>query len=111
MIVLTLYLLSGTLMAMVAVSAPGMYPLMALKLTREMMMGEKLRFVLRLIVMAIVIFGVGFLVIGLTFLIELWLSDFVIVLFGIYFAGCFAMIFAAVYLYLYYRKVLMMEEK
>lgn len=111
MVALTVYLLSGTLMAMIAVSAPGMYPLTALSLTREVMKGERLKFILRLLVMGLVLVGVWVVVVGIALLLNLWLNNVLIVLYSIYLALCMSVIFAAVYLYLYYRKVLKMEEK
>ena len=49
MILLTAYLWSGTLMALVAVSAPGLYPFEAIKVSNELMMGRRIRFILRII--------------------------------------------------------------
>ena len=115
MIALSGYLLSGTLMALIAVTAPGMYPLAALILTREVMVGEKMKFILRLFVLVLVLAAIIAVVTGVGVLIELWLNSMgqssSAVVLGLYLSGCFGVIYAAVYLYLYYRKVLMMEEK
>lgn len=114
MVALSLYLLSGTLMAMVAVSAPGMYPLKALVLTREVMMGERAGFVARLLFMFVVLIGVWVVIVGLSILIEMGLRNLgqvvPVVNGGIYLSGCFSVIFAGVYLYLYYRKVLKIKD-
>ena len=47
------YLLSSSLMAFVAVSAPGLYPMRALNAASEMMMGRRVRLILRLIALVL----------------------------------------------------------
>ena len=115
MVALSGYLLSNTLMALIAVTAPGMYPLMALGLTREVMVGEKMKFIMRLLVLVVVLAVVTAVVVGIGILVELLLANIgrpaSAVVVSLYISGCFAVIYSAVYLYLYYRKVLMMEEK
>lgn len=115
MVALSGYLLSGTLMALIAVTAPGMYPLTALGLTREVMVGEKMKLILRLLVLVLVLAVITAVVVGIGILVELLLANIgrpaSAVVVSLYISGCFAVIYSAVYLYLYYRKVLMMEEK
>lgn len=100
MILTSGYLLTGSLMALVAVTAPGLYPMKALNTASEMMMGRRMRFILRLlilIVMLAIIWAV--ILVPLSFVgvpVEV-LSVMVIVLM------CCSCVYAAVYLYLYYR--------
>ncbi|MBR3269705.1 hypothetical protein IKG07_00385 [Candidatus Saccharibacteria bacterium] len=109
LVLLSSYLLSGTLMALVAVSAPGLYPLEALKTANELMRGRKIRFILRIILLLILV-------------VIMW----VVVMFPIAkFGGnlpalikicgiimsCFLAIYASVYFYVYYRWMLRFDTK
>ena len=111
---LSLYLISGTLMAMVAVSAPGMYPIRALILTREVMVGEKIGLIVKLITAVLVLALISAAMVGIGVLIELGLRNLgqsVPVTGAMVFAcGCFSTIYLAVYLYLYYCRVLKIKD-
>ena len=116
MVAISVYLVSGTMMALIAVSAPGMYPVRALMLTREVMRGERVNFMVRLVVLALVLGAMVGVVVGVGVLIELGIRQLGAVSgiatgVAIFTSGCFATVFAAIYLYLYYRKVLKMEDK
>ena len=114
MFVLSMYLVSGTLMAMVAVSAPGMYPLRALMLTHEVMIGERVGFVVRLLWMVLILALIWVAVVGIGVLIELGFNNIgqsvPATNAAIFMCGCFSVIFAAVYLYLYHCKVLKIKD-
>lgn len=103
MIVLSGYLLSSSLMALVAVSAPGLYPLNALMMASELMMGRRIRFILRLIALGMVL-GVicsAVLLPLVALRVPVVVTSVVIaVLFG------FCSVYLTIYLYLYYRWVL-----
>jgi hypothetical protein len=107
---LSLYLISGTLMAMVAISAPGMYPFRALSLTHEVMTGERVGFIVRLFLMILTLALIWVVVVGIGVLIELGLRNLgqsvPATNAAIFMCGCFSVIYAAVYLYLYHQKVL-----
>ncbi|MBQ6396487.1 hypothetical protein IJH89_02795, partial [Candidatus Saccharibacteria bacterium] len=55
LLLLSAYLLSSTLMALVATSAPGLYPLAALRSANDLVAGRRTRFVIRLIYLALVV--------------------------------------------------------
>lgn len=55
LVVVSLYWLTGSLMALVIVTIPGTYPLAALKTSHAMMPGRRLHLVARLVVLAIVL--------------------------------------------------------
>ena len=114
MFLLSMYLVSGTLMAMVAVSAPGMYPLRALNLTHEVMAGERVGFVVKLLMMFLVLALVWVVVVGIGVLIELGFRNIgqsvPATNAAIFMSGCFSVIYAAVYLYLYHCKVLKIKD-
>ena len=108
MILLTSYLWSGTLMALVAVSVPGLYPLEAIKASNELMMGRRIRFILRIIALLIVLFVIWALTIWpmAAFVGESPVTSVVLTI-----IGCFSIIYIATYLYLYYRWMLKFDTK
>lgn len=115
MIALSSFLLSGSLMALIAVSAPGMYPIRALQLSYELMAGKKIGFLFRLVVMLVVLGLVWLVIVGSAVLINLaftnWLNTELTLLvpMAIFIAVFFSVIYSAVYLYIYYRKLLSMS--
>lgn len=117
MVLLSGYLLSSSLMALVAVSVPGMYPLRALSTTAELMKGRRLKFVLRLVVLGVVLVAMWAVaalpVIGL----DLWLSRFEWYAGSLLVAGwllalaCVSGIYMAAYLYIYYRWIIGYDDE
>lgn len=106
MILLTGYLWSSTLMALVAVSAPGLYPLKALKVTNDLMLGRRMKFVLRLVALLLVLALMWVVILGPVAALAgatgwTWLAGVVAVI-----LACFSAIYAAVYLYTYYKYML-----
>ena len=103
LIVLSAYLLSSSLIALIAVSAPGLYPWKALVTATELMMGRRIRFILRLIALIFVL-GViwGVVIIPLAAL-KLPVEVLSVIM---AFLGCFSATYATIYLYLYYRYLL-----
>lgn len=100
MLLLSGYLLSSTVMAMVAVSAPGIYPIQAVKATNEVMMGRRIKFMLRLIALLIVL--------GVMWAIVVWpvaamLPGTPVFSVVLYTLGCISVMYTATYFYLYYR--------
>lgn len=103
MILLTAYLWSGTLMALVAVSAPGLYPWEALKAANEMMMGRRIKFILRIIALLIVLFIISALtIVPMANLVGESPATSVV----LNIIASFSVIYAAIYLYIYYRWML-----
>ena len=103
MILLTSYLWSGSLMALVAVSAPGLYPFEAIKAANELMMGRRIRFILRIIALLIVLFVIWALTI---WPMAVWLPESPATSVVLIIVGIFSIIYIATYLYLYYRWML-----
>ena len=103
MLTLSSYLLSSSLVALLAVSAPGMYPMRALVTASELMMGRRIRFILRVIALLLV---VG--VICTVFILPLAVFKVPMEVISVIaaFVGCFSAIYVTVYLYLYYRYLL-----
>lgn len=117
MVALSAYLLSSTFIALVAVTAPGLYPMTALKTASDLMAGRRIRFLIRLAFLILVL-GVVWVVVMLPLMtIDLWLKGLIDWLNGVPFVPimllvmtCFTFIYIATYLYLYYRRVLAYED-
>lgn len=117
MILLSCYLLSSTLIALVAVSAPGLYPLQALGNAAELMKRRRSGFVLRLLILVVVLLVLWVVVVvPLAFLDQAIAPTdgtigFGLVPFALIILACFSVIFVATYLYLYYRWLLDISDK
>ena len=55
MITLSLYLLSSSFFAIIVVSAPGLYPLTAVRMAKNLIMGRRLRFLIRVFYLVIIV--------------------------------------------------------
>ena len=112
MIAISSFLLSDTMVALMAVSAPGMYPWRALQLASGLMKGKRARFVVRLLVLGMILtlmWGVAFLpVVLLALVIQLPIMLVPIMMLVL---GSFSIMFMAVYLYIYYRSIIGYDEK
>ena len=94
-------------MALVAVSAPGLYPYEAIKTANELMMGRRIRFILRIIALFIVLFVVWAITI---WPVASWLGQSPVTSVVLIIVGCFSVIYIATYLYLYYRWMLKFDN-
>ena len=117
MILISGYLLSSSLVAMVAVSAPGLYPMQALRTSSDLMMGRRIKFVIRLIALIIALSIIWVIVMLPLILFDLWMKTFEWTQ-GIPFVPvclstmtCFTGIYITTYLYLYYRWMLDYDEE
>ncbi len=117
LITLSGYLLSSTLIALVAVTAPGLYPMTALKTASDLMASRRIRFLIRLVFLILVL-AVCWVVVMLPLItIDLWLKGIWSWLEGFPFVSimllimtCFTFVYISAYLYLYYRRVLAYED-
>ena len=112
MILISGYLLSSSLIALIAVSAPGLYPLKALNTASDLMMGRRVKFIIRLIALIIALVIVWLIVMMPLILFDLWMKQFEWTQ-GIPFVPiclsvmtCFTGVYVTAYLYLYYRWLL-----
>ena len=112
MVILSGYLLSSTLMGMVAVTAPGMYPMRAMHAASDLMMGRRIKFVIRLIALLIAVAIVWVIVMLPLILFDLfmkqfeWTTEVPFVPICLLIMSCFTGIYCTTYLYLYYRWML-----
>lgn len=112
LILLSLYWVTSTLIAMVVVTLPGMYPLVALKNAHELVVGRRLRIVLRIVWLFLVTVFTWALVMVPVILFDAWLKGvwsaiqwLPIVPLGLLVMGSASTVWAASYIYLLYRKV------
>ena len=112
MILISGYLLSSSLMAFVAVSAPGLYPMRALSAASEMMMGRRVKLILRIIAL-IMGLAVRWVVVMLPLILfDMWMKTFEwtegipFVPICLTIMTCFTYIYVTTYLYIYYRWML-----
>lgn len=107
MIVMSGYMLSSSLIALVATSAPGLYPIEALRNASDLMIGQRVKFIIRLIVLSLLIALVWAVII--LPLKAIGAPDMVLsVVQAMIFCAC--MIYVTAYLYLYYRWMLDAEN-
>ncbi len=118
MILISVYLLSSSLMALVAVTAPGVYPMAAIMNASDLMAGRRVRFILRAFYLILVIALIYLVTMLPIILIDLWLKSvwswlagWPIVPFFLLVATCFVFIYATTYLYRYYRWLLDYKEQ
>lgn len=115
LVVLSLYWLTATLIALVVVTLPGMYPFQAIKTAGDLVVGRRIRILLRLIWMALVVLVLWLLILIPIILADGWIKDvwaanewvdaLPIVPLSILFMSSLTVIFVATYIYMLYRKV------
>lgn len=112
LILLSAYLLSSSLMALIAVSAPGLYPLKALSIASELMIGRRVKFVIRLIALLLTMAIMWAAIMLPLILFDRWMKTFEWAV-GIPFIPicvtimtCFSSVYLTIYLYTYYRWLL-----
>lgn len=113
MILISTYLVSSSLIALVAVTAPGVYPLTALTSSAELVAGRRSRIVLRVLYLIAVIAVIYLVTMLPVILLDLWLKSlwswlegWPIVPFFLLVVTCFVFVYASAYLYQYYRWLL-----
>ncbi len=112
MLLISGYLLSSSLMAFVAVSAPGMYPLKALNLAAELMRGRRINLIIRLVALIMTVIIMWFVVMVPIVALDLAVKNLNIATFVPFVPIClmvmisFTSVLVTTYLYLYYRYLL-----
>ena len=117
MIALSAYLLSSSLVALVAVSVPGLYPKQALSTASELMMGRRIKFIIRLValIFAMVIMWAVVMLPLILFDLSMrqfaWTANVPFIPICMAVMSAFTMMYVTAYIYLYYRWMLDYEEK
>lgn len=110
---LSCYLLPGSVLGLVAVSAPGMYPMAAINTASDLIQGRRTKFITRLV------FGIFFLaVLWVVVMLPLilldllvkgtieWMVGVPVIPFLLLTMTTFTFIYVSAYIYLYYRRML-----
>ncbi|MBQ6486827.1 hypothetical protein IJI89_00145 [Candidatus Saccharibacteria bacterium] len=117
MVILSGYLLTSSLMAFVAVSAPGLYPMKAMHAASDLMMGRRFKFFLRIIALLFILTLTWVAVMLPLIVFDLlmknfeWAAGIPFVPVCLLVMTCFTGIYITAYLYLYYRWMLNYDEK
>lgn len=115
--ILSIYLISSSVVALVATSAPGLYPLTALHTASDLMAGRRIKFIVRLIFLAMVLVLLWVIVMLPLITLDLWLKTKLDFLVGLPFVSVelllmtvFTAVYVTAYVYLYYRRMLDYEN-
>ena len=118
LLLLSIYLISGSLIALVAVSAPGLYPMTALRTASDLLAGRRVKFIIRVLYLIFVIAVIWVVIMLPLVALDLWLKSIFDWLSGIPFVSlelllmtCFSAVYATTYLYLFYRRLLDYDDK
>jgi hypothetical protein len=115
---LSLYWITSTCIALVVVTLPGMYPFVALRTSGDLVIGRRLRILLRLIWMAIVVGLIWLIIMIPIVLFDSWLKGIIpaidwlpLVPISLLVVSSFSVVWGASYVYLLYRKVVADDAK
>lgn len=110
--VLSLYWVSSSLFAMVIVTLPGMYPIKALRSSYRLLLGRRIRFLIRFLWMGAFVAALWVIVLIPTVLFDSWVKSvwaaidwMPIVPVALLLLGTFTVFWTSTYIYLLYRKV------
>ena len=115
MITLSLYLLSSSFFAIIVVSAPGLYPLTAVRMAKNLIMGRRLRFLIRVFYLVVIVALLYLLLLMPAIIFDgalkaqfAWLADNKIPFVAIIqlTITVFIFIYLSIYFYLFYRALL-----
>ena len=115
MITLSLYLLSSSFFAIIVVSAPGLYPLTAIRMAKNLIMGRRLRFLIRVFYLVIIVALLYLLLLMPAIILDgalkaqfTWLTESKIPFVAIIqlTITVFIFIYLSIYFYLFYRALL-----
>lgn len=113
--ILSVYLTSSSLLGLIAVSAPGLYPLTAIETARNLVAGRRIRFLVRLVYLILCVAFLYVIVVLPAILLDIlikgafpWLNDLGIpfVPFVLLLVTVFVFVFISIYSYLFYRQLL-----
>ncbi|MBR6964757.1 hypothetical protein IKH83_00355 [Candidatus Saccharibacteria bacterium] len=117
MLTISGYLLSSSLIALIAVTAPGLYPMKALDAASDLMAGRRIKFLIRVISLILVIAIMWAIVMVPAIVFDLWMKTFEwaqpipFIPIMLMTMTVFSEIYLTAYLYLYYRWMLDYEEE
>ena len=111
--ILSIYLISSSLIALIAVSAPGLYPLVAVRTASDLLAGRRIKFIIRVVYLFFVLIVVWVFVMLPLIALDLVLKQAIpglqglpVVSFELLLMTCFSVVYSTIYLYLFYRRLL-----
>lgn len=117
MVIITVYLWSSSLIALTAVTVPGMYPMRALFTASDLMSGRRIKFTIRIFYLLIVVILLYIIVMTPIIMLDLWLKSIWDILYGIpivpffmLILTCFVFVYLTAYIYRYYRHLIDYQE-
>lgn len=118
MCIWSVYMLSSSLIALIAVTAPGVYPMAALGSASDLIAGRRTHLIIRILYLVFVVAFIYAIVMLPIILLDLllksawdFLANWPIVPFFLIMTTCFVFIYIATYLYRYYRWLIDYQEK
>ena len=112
LVVLSLYWMTSTLIALVVVTLPGMYPMQAIKTAGDLVIGRRLRLLWRLLWLGLTIAALWLVVMIPLIIFDSWIKgllpsiEFIpLIPFSLAVMGSLTVVWSASYVYLLYRKV------
>lgn len=113
LLLLSGYLLPGSILAMVATSVPGIYPMAAINATTDLIQGRRTRFIARILFLVLFLAVIWIIVMLPITYLDLILkdnilagSDLPIIPFVLQIMTTFSVVYATAYIYLLYRRML-----
>lgn len=118
LVVLSLYWITSTLIALVIVTLPGMYPMQALKTAGDLAVGRRLRLLLRLLWLAGTVVLAWVVVMVPVVILDSWansvwtaFSGVPVIPIALLLMGSLSLVWSSSYVYLLYRKVVADDAK
>ncbi|OGL34250.1 hypothetical protein A3F64_02635 [Candidatus Saccharibacteria bacterium RIFCSPHIGHO2_12_FULL_42_8] len=107
LMVISLYWITSSIVAMVVVTLPGMYPLKALKASSDLVIGRRLRVLYRLgwLCLTIITFWAVVILPMIAINSLVWLQNIPLVPLAVTILSAFSMVWASSYIYILYRKL------
>jgi hypothetical protein len=108
LVLLSLYWVAGSATAMIIITIPGMYPWQALSAASDLVIGQRWRIALRLLLLMVVVFVVWAIVLVPALLLDGWLKFnwLPLVPTFVQLLGAFTLTYAATYVYKMYRSMI-----
>jgi NADH:ubiquinone oxidoreductase subunit 4 (chain M) len=113
LVLISLYLIVGTMLALIVVTIPGMYPFEAIKIAGDLVIGRRLRVIMRTFWALFVLVLMWIVVMIPVFLFVEWIKPIIESVISIPIApvalvlmSAISVVFLASYMYLFYRKII-----
>ena len=110
--VLSLYWITGSFMALIIVTLPGMYPWQAIRSAGDLVVGRRLRILYRIVWLLITVFVIWVITVIPVILLDKWLMNLIpalksapIVPVVLLLVTSFVTVWSSAYVYMLYRKV------